>query len=382
MRAAGARRRIEGAVATKTGTDPRTGSGHDASRDSGRGDPSAPEIPSRYSRQVLFEGIGREGQAKLIASRVALVGCGALGTVQASLLVRAGVGLLRIIDRDFVEESNLQRQILFDEKDVASLLPKAIAAERHLRPVNSLVRIEAAVEDLNASTIVRLLDGFDLIVDATDNFDARFLLNDYAVKNGIPWVYGACVGAYGLTFPVLPGDTPCLRCVFESAPPPGMSPSCDTAGVIGPIVGTIASLQSAEALKILTGRLDRVSRRMTVIDLWDNRHDVIDLPPREPDCPCCGRGEFPYLDGSLGADTTSLCGRNSVQIRRRDGGRLDLEEIARRLAPLGTLETNRFLVRARVDAHVLTVFADGRAIVSGTTDPAVAKSLYARYVGA
>jgi molybdopterin-synthase adenylyltransferase len=358
------------------------GTEHDGPGAGGRDPGAAPETPSRYSRQVLFEGIGRDGQAKISASRVALVGCGALGTVQASLLVRAGVGSLRIIDRDFVEESNLQRQILFDEEDVASLLPKAVAAERHLRGVNSLVRIEAAVEDLNASTITRLLQGFDLIVDATDNFDARFLLNDYAVKSGIPWVYGACVGAYGLTFPVLPGDTPCLRCVFESAPPAGMSPSCDTAGVIGPIVGVIASLQAAEALKILAGRRDRVSRKMMVIELWDNHYDVIDLPPREPDCPCCGRGEFPYLDGSLGADTTTLCGRNSVQIRRRDGGRLDLQEIARRLAPLGTLETNRFLVRARVDAHVLTIFADGRAIVTGTTDPAVAKSIYARYVGA
>ncbi len=340
------------------------------------------EIPGRYSRQVLFEGIGRDGQARLCAARVALVGCGALGTVQASLLVRAGVGRLRIIDRDFVEESNLQRQILFDEEDVRALLPKAVAAERKLRPVNSLVQVEGVVEDLNASTIGRLLDGFDLIVDATDNFDARFLLNDYAVNTGTPWIYGACVGSYGLTFPVLPGETACLRCVFESAPPPGMSPSCDTAGVIGPIVGTIASLQAAEALKILTGRRDRVSRKMTVIDLWDNRHDAIDLPPREPGCPCCGRRQFPYLEGTLGADTTTLCGRNSVQIRRRDGGRLDLDEVARRLASCGTLEKNKFLVRATLGAYDLAVFADGRAIVSGTTDPAVAKSVYARYVGA
>ncbi len=340
------------------------------------------EIPGRYSRQILFDGIGREGQARIMAARVALVGCGALGTVQASFLVRAGVGTLRIIDRDFVEESNLQRQILFDEQDVHTLLPKAAAAEQKLRAVNSLVKVEGLVEDVNASSIGRLLAGFDLIVDATDNFDARFLLNDYSVKTGIPWIYGACVGSYGLTFPILPGETACLRCIFESAPPAGLSPSCDTAGVIGPIVGTIASLQAAEALKILAGRRDRINRRITTLDLWNNERNIVDLPPRDPECPCCGRREFPYLEGTLGAEATTLCGRNSVQIRRRDEARVDLEDLARRLAPLGVLEKNRFLLRAVIDGYQLTVFADGRAIISGTYDLAVAKSLYARYVGA
>ncbi len=341
-----------------------------------------PEIPGRYSRQILFDGIGREGQARIMAARVALVGCGALGTVQASFLVRAGVGTLRIIDRDFVEESNLQRQILFDEQDVRTLLPKAAAAEQKLRGVNSLVKVEGLVEDVNASSIGRLLAGFDLIVDATDNFDARFLLNDYSVKTGIPWIYGACVGSYGLTFPILPGDTPCLRCIFESAPPAGLSPSCDTAGVIGPIVGTIASLQAAEALKILAGRRDRINRRITTLDLWTNERNIVELPARDPECPCCGRREFPYLEGTLGADATTLCGRNSVQIRRRDDAHLDLDDLARRLAPLGVLEKNRFLLRAVIDGYQLTVFSDGRAIISGTYDLAVAKSLYARYVGA
>jgi adenylyltransferase/sulfurtransferase len=341
----------------------------------------AASIPGRYSRQVLFAEIGPEGQARLMRARVALVGCGALGTVQASLLARAGVGTLRIIDRDFVEESNLQRQILFDEEDVRALLPKAVAAEKKLRAVNSLVAIEGLVEDLNASTIGRLLEGFDLVLDATDNFDARFLLNDYAVKTGTPWIYGACVGSYGLTFPVLPEEGACLRCVFETAPPPGLSPSCDTAGVLGSIVAMVASVQVAEALKILTGRRERVSRRMTVIDVWENRHDQIDLPPRNPDCPCCGRRRFEYLEGTLGSDTATLCGRNAVQIRRRDGGRLDLDEVARRLGALGTLTKNRFLLRADIDAYHLTVFADGRAIVGGTNDPAVAKSIYARYIG-
>jgi molybdopterin-synthase adenylyltransferase len=339
------------------------------------------EVPARYSRQVLFEEIGAEGQSRLMASKAVLVGCGALGTVQASLLVRAGVGTLRIIDRDFVEESNLQRQILFDEEDVRALLPKAAAAEKKLRATNSLVRVEGVVEDLNASTIGRLLDGFDLILDATDNFDARFLLNDYSVKTGTPWIYGACVASYGLTFPILPGETACLRCVFESAPPPGLSPTCDTAGVLGPIVGIIASLQAAEALKILTGRRERVSRKMAVIDVWEGRQDLVDLPKRDPDCPCCARREFSHLDGALGSDTATLCGRNAVQIRRRDGLKLDLEDVARRLGPLGAVEKNRFLVRADIDRYRLTVFADGRAIVSGTNDPAVAKSIYARYVG-
>jgi len=342
---------------------------------------AAAEVPARYSRQVLFEEIGREGQVRLMASRVALVGCGALGTVQASLLVRAGVGTLRIIDRDFVEESNLQRQILFDEADVKALLPKAVAAEKKLRAANSLVQVEGLVEDLNASTIGRLLLGFDLVLDATDNFDARFLLNDYCVKTGTPWVYGACVGSYGLTFPILPGETACLRCVFETAPPPGLSPTCDTAGVLGPIVGIIASLQAAEALKILTGRRERVTRKMSVIDVWEGRQSQIDLPPRDPTCPCCGKREFPYLEGRLGSDTATLCGRNAVQIRRQDGLRLDLDEVAKRLGAVGKVEKNRFLLRADIDACRLTVFADGRAIVSGTTDQALAKSIYSRYVG-
>ena len=314
-------------------------------------------------------------------SRVALVGCGALGTMQASLLVRAGVGTLRIIDRDFVEESNLQRQILFDEEDARAVLPKAVAAEKKLRLTNSLAKIEGLVEDINASSIERLLGGFDLILDATDNFDARFLINDYAVKSGIPWVYGACVGSYGLTFPILPGDTACLRCVFETAPPTGASPSCDTAGVIGPIVSVIAGMQVAEALKILAGRRDYVTRKITTIDLWENRHEAIKLPPAHADCPCCGRREFPYLDGSLGADATTLCGRNSVQIRRREGSRIDLDDLARRLEPIGRVERNRFLLRAVIDDYQMTIFADGRAIIQGTYDPAIAKSLYARYIG-
>jgi len=314
-------------------------------------------------------------------SRVAVVGCGALGAVQTSLLVRAGVGTLRVIDRDFVEESNLQRQILFDEQDVRDVLPKAAAAEKKLRAVNSLVNVEGIVDEINASTADRLLGGFDLIMDASDNFDVRFLINEYAVKNNVPWVYGACVGSYGLTFPIIPGEGACLRCVFESSPPPGVSPSCDTAGVIGPIVGTIASIQVAEALKLLSGAHGRVRRKITTIDLWENRCDAIDLPRPFADCACCGRHEYPYMDGTLGAEAAALCGRNSVQIRPKRRTKIDFDDLASRLAQLGAIEQNRFLLRADIDGHQITVFSDGRAIIQGTYDTNIAKSLYARYVG-
>jgi molybdopterin-synthase adenylyltransferase len=260
----------------------------------------------RYSRQVLFDGIKSQGQAKICASRVAMVGCGALGAAQASLLVRAGVGTLRIIDRDFVDESNLQRQILFDEEDVRAVLPKAVAAEKKLRLVNSLVNVEGVVDDVNASSIDRLLAGFDLIIDASDNFDVRYLVNELSVKNRIPWIYGACVGSYGLTFPILPGEGPCLRCVFERKPPAGASLSCDTAGVIGPIVVLIAGMQVAEAMKILSGAHDWVCRKITSVDLWRNSHHSLNLPPRNPDCPCCARHEFPFLDGLFGAEAATL----------------------------------------------------------------------------
>jgi adenylyltransferase/sulfurtransferase len=338
-------------------------------------------VPRRYSRQILFAGIGAAGQAMIHESTVAIVGCGALGTFQASLLVRAGVGTVRLIDRDFVEESNLQRQILFDESDVGGMLPKAVAAAGKLRAANSLVKVEDRVEEVNAGTIDRLLEGCGVILDASDNFDVRFLINDYCVKHSIPWIYGACVGAQGNVLAVLPGETVCLRCVFDGPPPAGLSPTCDTAGVIGPIAGVVASLQVAEAMKVLTGHRAQVNRRMMRLDLWGNRFDPVALPPRSPDCPCCGKHEYPYLDGILGADALSLCGRNSVQIRRTGGGGVDLEALAARLGPVAKVERNRFLLRAFVDGYSLTVFADGRAIVGGTSDLGVAKSIYARYVG-
>ena len=304
--------------------------------DSDRHDDTAPVIPDtvipdRYARQMLFQGLGPEGQAGLMRARVVIAGCGALGSLQATLLVRAGVGTVRIVDRDFVEEVNLHRQILFDEDDARTFQPKAVAAERKLRGMNSLVTVEGIVDDINPATVDRLLAGFDVILDATDNFDTRFLLNDYAVKTGTPWVYGACVGSYGATFPILPGETACLRCVFGSAPPPGLTPSCDTAGILGPIAGVIASLEAIEAIKIAAGRREVLSHKMTFIDLWNDVHEGLDLPPRDPACPCCGLRHFDYLEGDEGSETTSLCGRDSVQIRRRDGATIDLDALAERL---------------------------------------------------
>ena len=339
------------------------------------------DIPVRYSRQVLFDGLGAKGQRALIDATAVIVGCGGLGCVQATLLVRAGVGRIRIIDRDLVEESNLQRQVLFDESDARELRPKAAAAAERLQAANSLVTVEGIVEDLNSVSASRLLEGADVILDAADNFDTRYLINDYAVATGTPWVYGACVASYGMTFAVLPGDTPCLRCVFPDIPPGGAAASCDTAGVLGPIVGVVASLQVAQALKILSGQPQLVDRRMAVVDVWSNELETVELPVRDPLCPCCGRGDREFLSGGRSSETTSLCGRDAVQVRARPGTSLDLETLAVRLEPLGSVRLNRFLLRAAIDRYELTVFPDGRAIVTGTDDPAIAKSVYARYVG-
>jgi len=346
-----------------------------------RADPSADL--ARYSRQILFEGLGEEGQRRICASSVAVVGAGALGSFHASILARAGVGVLRLIDRDFVEASNLQRQVLYDEEDARQLLPKATAAERKLRRVNSQVKVEGIVADLNFTNADRLLSGVDLILDGSDNFEARLLINDFAVARGVPWVYGACVGSYGLAFAILPGDTPCLRCIFESAPPPGTTPTCDTAGVLGSIVAVISGVQTAEALKILSGRRERVNRHIVAADVWEGRLQAIELGPgaRRADCPVCGRHQFEYLEGRVGSDSATLCGRNAVQFRPHNASAIDLAEVEKRLAPLGRVARNPFLVRASVESYEITVFADGRAIIGGTQDPGVARSVYARYVG-
>ena len=337
----------------------------------------------KYSRQTLFPEIGEKGQERLIRSKVVIFGCGALGTVQADALCRAGVGNIRIVDRDFLEESNLQRQTLFSEEDVRNSLPKAIAAQRRLRQVNSQVRVESLVSDVNHRNIEKFIDDVDCILDATDNFETRFLINDVAVKYKIPWIYGAAVGGQGLTMTVLPLDTPCLRCIFETMPPPGSSPTCDTAGVLGPIVNVIASIQAAEALKILTGNLHRVNRQMIFLDVWENSWKRLEVSSakEQGECPACKLGRFDFLSGKEGSSTTILCGRDSVQINPNSANLLDFEQLAQRLKPVGNVRFNQFLFKFDLEDYEIAVFPDGRGIVRGTKDANVARSLYAKYIG-
>jgi len=337
-------------------------------------------IPDKYSRQVLFEGIGQEGQRRLAESRVAIVGCGALGSAQANALARAGVGFLRIIDRDFVEESNLQRQTLFDEADARDALPKAVAAARKLNRINSAVQVEACVADLIPDNAEGLLADFSLFMDGTDNFETRLLLNDVAVKHQRPWVYGAVVGGYGLSMPIVPGQTACLTCFLEGRPETGLEETCDTVGVINPAVNWVAALQVSQALQLLVGRWSLEQARLVRGDLWRNRFSASPLPRPRPDCRSCRARQFTHLAGKTQL-RVALCGRNAVQIQER-GRSLDMDQLRHRLATHGEVRHNEFLVRLRVPPHVLTVFADGRAIIQGTTDPATARSLYARYVGA
>src|SRR5580658_4946080 len=308
----------------------------------------------RYSRQMRFLGIGEDGQRRLLASHVTLCGCGALGTVLANALVRGGVGHLRLIDRDFIETSNLQRQVLFDEHDVAENLPKAEAAARKLGTINSSVHVEPVVTDIDRTNIIDLVHDADLILDGTDNFEIRYLINDVAVKLGKPWVYGGCIGSHGQTMTILPGETPCLRCVFEAAPAPGEAGTCETAGVLSPIVNIVASYQATEAFKILTGRLDRVNRELIYIDVWENIQRRIKIAPLlgKVDCPCCQRHRFEWLDGELGSQTTSLCGRNAVQVSQRVASALNFEELAHHLEMLGgAVSYNRFLLKFNVESY-------------------------------
>jgi adenylyltransferase/sulfurtransferase len=337
----------------------------------------------RYSRQMRFPGIGEDGQRRLLESHVTLCGCGALGTVIANALVRAGVGYLRLIDRDFIETSNLQRQVLFDEHDVAENLPKAEAASRKLAAINSSVHVEPVVTDIDRTNILELVGDADLILDGTDNFEIRYLINDAAVKLGKPWVYGGCIGSHGQTMTILPGETPCLRCVFEAAPAPGEAGTCETAGVLAPVVNIVASYQATEALKILTGRRESINRELIYIDVWENLQRRIKIAPLlgKVDCPCCQRRRFEWLDGEHGAQTTSLCGRNAVQVAQRSASRLNFEELARHLEMLGVVTYNRFMLKFQIDGHEFTVFPDGRAIIKGTSDVDRARTLYAKYIG-
>ncbi len=332
----------------------------------------------RYSRQLLFTGIGEDGQERLLGGQAAVVGCGALGSFQADALARAGVGHLRIIDRDYIELSNLQRQWLFDEADADAGLPKAIAAARRLARVNSGVRVEPAVADLTPANIEDLLSGVNVILDGTDNFETRYLINDFSVSNGIPWIYGGAVGSYGIAMPVLPGATACLKCIYPD-PPGGAQPTCETAGVLNSVVAMVAALQVSEALKILSGHSEQVSKRLTTIDVWSGNIRQIEGPAPDPDCPACRKRIFPHLEGA-GRPPISLCGRNAVQIHERSRP-LDLAALKERLAPLGEVRANEFALRFFLSPYEMTVFPDGRAIIKGTTDTGLARSLYARYVG-
>ncbi len=338
---------------------------------------------NRYSRQILFEGIGPAGQEKLRQARVVIVGAGALGTVSANNLARAGVGYIKIIDRDFVELSNLQRQSLFDEADAGSTLPKAAAAAEKLARINSDVQCEAVIGDLNASNIIFHLSGIDLVVDGTDNFETRFIINDACWKLGIPWIYGGAVSSSGMVAVFVPGETGCLRCLFDSPPAPGLAPTCETAGIINPASGLVAGLQSAEALKILVGARDKVSSGLVSFDLWDNRFDNFDLTGAKlNDCPCCGKGEYEFLQSTGGAMTAYLCGRDAVQVVPSENNlSLDLAGISQRLQAVGKVQVNSFLLRLSVENYELVLFKEGRAIIKGTNNEGVAKSLYARYFG-
>jgi molybdopterin-synthase adenylyltransferase len=336
----------------------------------------------RFSRQIRFAPFGPEGQERLSVATAVIVGCGALGTVHASLLARAGAGTIRLIDRDYVEESNLQRQVLYTEADAREGLPKAEAARRHLLEANSGIRVEAHVSDLNPENAGDLLAGTDVILDGTDNFETRFLINDYSVREGIPWIYGAAVGSYGIAMPIMPTPmtsdaSACFRCIYPE-PPAGVQPTCETAGVLGPVTSLIGSLQAMEAIKILSGKSESVRRKIFTADLWHGPIRETGMPPRDPDCACCGRRDFTWLNGRRAP--VSLCGRNAVQIHelRRP---IDLEQLALRLEGLGRVRSNEFALRFASEDHEITVFPDGRAIIKGTTDIGIARSIYARYIG-
>jgi molybdopterin-synthase adenylyltransferase len=336
------------------------------------------EFAERYSRQILFQPIGSPGQKKLSAARVAIVGCGATGSAMASQLSRGGVGTLRIIDRDYVEPSNLQRQVLFDEADAAESLPKAIAAARKIKNVNSEIVVEPRVADLTPANAEELLSDFDLILDGTDNFETRYLINDFAVARKLPWVYAAAVASYAVTMTILPGETACLACVFPDSPR-GMVETCDTSGILNSAVNFVASIASTEAVKLLVGARDKVRRTLLSYDIWTNDLAEIETAKSRAGCRACDRHDFVHLTGE-GRPHITLCGRNSVQIHERQRP-VDFDELTRRLSPHGTVRHSEFILKFWHDPYELTLFPDGRAIIKGTTDTSIARTLYARYVG-
>lgn len=332
----------------------------------------------RYSRQMLFKQIGAEGQSKLAQARVVIVGCGATGSVLASLLARSGVGTIRIVDRDYVEPSNLQRQSLFDENDARESVPKAIAAARQIARFNSQIVVEPHVADLIPKNVDSLLAGADLILDGTDNFETRYLINDYALKNSVPWIYAAAVGSYAVTMNVLPGETACLACIFPASPR-GSIETCETSGILNSAVNLVASLASTEALKFLVGARSKMRRTLLSWDVWENEQAEVAAASARAGCQVCGERDFVHLAGE-GRPHITLCGRNSVQIHERERP-VDFEEISARLRPHGNVRHNSFVLKFWREPYEITLFPDGRAIIKGTTEPAVARSLYARYVG-
>jgi len=336
---------------------------------------------ARYSRQLLLSKVGREGQEKLLSSIVAVIGCGALGTVIASSLVRAGVGRVKIVDRDYIELNNLQRQVLFDEEDIARGLPKAIAAAEKLHKVNSQVEIEPLVADVNPGNVEEIIGDVDLVLDGTDNFETRFLINDACVKHGIPWIYGAVIVTHGMTMVIIPHRTPCFRCFLAEMPAPGSTPTCDTAGVLGPAVNIVASLEVTEGLKLLMGKEEELHGRLIYMDAWRGTMEQLELEKRDEPCPVCDLGRFEFLEAGKGSYLTSLCGREAVQINVRGEARVSFPDLAARLNSVGQVIFNDYMLRFRVDSYDLTLFPDGRTIVEGTADEAVARSLYATYVG-
>lgn len=336
---------------------------------------------SRYSRQMILPGWGLENQKRLGAKAAVVVGCGALGSHVASHLARVGIGHLVLADRDFVEWHNLPRQALYTEADAEQAVPKAIAAAGRLRQINSQVEIEAHLVDVNADTIEPLLSGADLVLDGADNFEVRYLVNEACVKHGIPWVYGGVLGTYGLTAAIVPGETPCLRCLLGPMPGPGSVPTCETAGVLGPAVATIAALEVTEGLKILLERRDDLLRSLIMVDVWTGDFERAKVERGKAACPVCDDGQYDLLTAERGSASTVLCGRNAVQVNPKPAQKLDLEMLGARLAEVGNVQVSDYLLRLDVEGFQITVFVDGRAIVKGTDDAARARALYARYVG-
>lgn len=335
----------------------------------------------RYSRQILFDGIGKEGQNRLLNSRALIIGCGALGSAQTESLARAGVGCLRIADRDFVEFSNLQRQTMFTERDAADRLPKAIACANHIREINSDIEVEPEIVDVNHSNMERLIQDCDVVLDGTDNFATRYLINDACVKHNLNWVYGAAVGSYGVTMTIRPNETPCLRCVFPEAPPAASAPTCDTTGVIMPITSVVAAVQVSEALKLLTGQTESLHRSLMQFDVWRNEWRRIALSEKSPDCATCVLHRFETLDAEEREFAAVLCGRHAVQVSPARPVQVDLSALSHKLQSVGEVKANDYLLRFRTSDYELTVFQDARSIIRGTDNIATARSLYAKYIG-